>query len=311
MHNKDYYKILNVPEAASASEIKTAYRKLAKQYHPDANPDNLKAEQRFKDISEAYNILKSARTRKEYDQMRRYGTATGGGRFSSFDPFENIATGTGTGFEGFGFPGQNGNNNSIGDLIKQIFGLENNQRGPSAGNRYNGSDEQVIEVFISFDDAIFGCEKVLKLSTPLACQTCHGSGFFQGMQCAACQGGGHQRIAKRVKIRVEPGTDDGHKLRLRGVAGADGIHDGSSDLIIRLRVEPHKFFRRKGNDILCDISLSSRHLASGTKVRIRTITGQKVELNIPPGTTKGAIFKLPQLGISRNGEKGDQLVFII
>ena len=319
MEVKDFYNILGVSENASQEEIKRAYRELAKKYHPDANPGNKEAENKFKDISEAYEVLSNPEKRKKYDQLRKFGRR-GTGDWFSFDPseFGRWERREGWPFEEFAF--SSGSTFSIAELLKEIFGFDDIIRGyraPKTRSKSQSTREQqptpksVAEITITFDEAVKGTERLLELQTSDPCMQCHGTGFLGRMACPACDGQGRVRHRRKIKVKLPPGIEDGHKLRLRGMGSGLGPGYQPSDLYVTVRVQPHKFFKRKGLDIHCEVPVGEEQLKRGLKIRVMTIHGKRVELKIPPGTKKGTVFRIPNMGISKNGAVGDQYVKVI
>lgn len=327
---KDYYRILGIPENASQDEVKRAYRRLAKRYHPDANPNDAAAAERFKEISEAHSVLGDAEKRKKYDAMRRFGAfgrATGGGagRPGGFR-IEDLDLG---GFSGLG---------GLGDLFSSIFGR---------GKRAAQVEPIEVAVEIPFRVAALGGKVPVTVAVTEACPTCGGSGaapgarvtscsecggrgtvsFGQGSfavsrpcpacrgrgrvasaSCPKCEGQGEVTVNKRILVSVPPGTDSGHRVRLKGRGQRHPAGGQPGDLFVTFRVKPDRFFRREGLDVLCTIPLNLAQAALGTKVRVRTIGGRRVVLRIPPGTQPSQKFRIKGQGIERNGRRGDQLV---
>ena len=328
---KDYYQILGVPETASAEEIKRAYRRLAKRYHPDANPNDPQAAERFKDIAEAYSVLSDEEKRRQYDQMRKFGGA----------PF---GFGEGAATEGgetrFGFWGDLGGLGGLGDLFGDLFEFARPR-----GARAPGADVEVT-VRVPFEVAARGGTITVNVPITDTCPTCRGTGAAPGSRvdtCPVCQGSGMQAVGfgrfavhrpcsrcggrgrivtnpcptcrgtgtvhrtRTLQVAVPPGTEDGALLRLRGHGSAGGS-GRPGDLLLRVEVEPHRFFRREGLNIVCTVPINVAQATLGSKVRVRTVDGKKVVLTIPPGTQPGTRFRLPGLGIERGGRKGDQIV---
>jgi molecular chaperone DnaJ len=338
--SKDYYQILGVPDKASADDIKKEYRKLAKQYHPDANPNDKAAAERFKEISEAYSVLSDPDQRKKYDTMRKFGAFAGGPRSwgarsgqSGSTSFEDIDVG---GFGGGGFSGFGG----LGDIFSSIFG-----KGKRSGEVE--PIEQVVE--IPFKVAALGGKVPISVPVTEACPACGGSGAAPGAQvstcgecsgrgtvsfgqggfavtrpcpacrgrgrvasspCTGCSGQGEVSVNKRIRVTVPPGTDSGHKVRLKGQGQRDPTGGRSGDLIVTFRVKSDRFFKRDGLDIYCTIPLNLAQAAFGTKLQVRTIHGHKVVVRIPPATQPGRKLRIKGQGIERNGRKGDQFVEI-
>ena len=335
MAAKDFYQVLGVSDSASQDEIKKAYRRLAKQYHPDANPDNAAAAERFKEISEAHSVLSDSAKRKQYDQMRRLGAFDGGPRRSSGGPRPAGAPGD-VGAEGFDF----GDFGGLGDIFSSIFG-----RGGRQAESRGDSVEAVVEV--PFRVAALGGKITVTIPVTEACPTCSGSGgapgatwstcpecggrgtisFGQGgfavnrpcpqcrgrgrvpsQPCPTCRGAGDVRTEKRVAITVPPATESGSRIRLRGQGESSRPGGTPGDIIITFQVQPDRFFRREGLDLVCEVPLNLAQATLGTRLRVRTVDGKKVMLRIPPGTQPGRKFRIKGMGLEKNGRRGDQLV---
>ena len=338
MAQKDYYQILGVAEKASVDEIKKAYRRLAKKYHPDANPGNKAAEEKFKEVSEAHEVLGNPQKRKEYDQLRKFG-AGGPHGFEGFD-FEGFRRGTGRKFSFEDLGGLGG----FSDLFSSFF--DHGQRLRRRSWSAQKGQDLYAEIEIPFDLAISGGKHTFEIRKEDACPVCHGSGaqpgskvttcpqcggagtvsFSQGafaikrpcprcfgkgkivnQPCSTCGGSGEVLGSKRIAVKIPQGVEDGTNLRLRG-QGQPGISGGpSGDLIIRINVSAHRFFERKGADVFCKVPINIAQAILGSKIRVRTIDG-KVELRIPTGTQSGTKFRLKGKGVEMNGIKGDQYV---
>ncbi len=335
MASKDFYQVLGVSESASQDDIKKAYRRLAKQYHPDANPSNPSAADRFKEISEAHSVLSDADKRKQYDQMRRLGAFDGGPRRSAAGPRPAGAPGD-VGAEGFDF----GDFGGLGDIFSSIFG-----RGGRQPESRSESLEAVIEV--PFRVAALGGKITVTIPVTEACPTCSGNGgapgatwstcpecngrgtisFGQGgfavnrpcpqcrgrgkipsQPCPTCRGVGEVKSEKRVTITVPPATESGSRLRLRGQGERARGGGAAGDIIINFQVQPDRFFRREGIDVVCEVPLNIAQATLGTRLRVRTLDGKKVMLRIPAGTQPGRKFRIKGQGIEKNGRRGDQLV---
>ena len=344
MAAKDFYQVLGVSDSATQDEIKKAYRKLAKQYHPDANPNNSAAAERFKEISEAHSTLSDPDKRKQYDQMRRYG---------AFDGMHRRPAGAGA-RRGGGPAGMGGMEDAqsfdfgdlggLGDIFSSMFGR---------GRRSNAPDtegdtlETVVEV--PFRVAMLGGKIPVTLPVTETCPTCTGSGgapgatfstcpechgrgtisFGQGSfavsrpcpqcrgrgkipseKCPTCRGAGEVRTERRIVITVPPGTETGSRVLLRGQGQSSAPGGPSGDLIVTFQVQPDRFFRRDGLDIIAEVPINLAQATLGTRLRVRTLDGRKVLLRIPPGTQPGRKFRIKGHGIEKNGRKGDQLVGI-
>jgi molecular chaperone DnaJ len=331
---KDYYKVLGVAKNASAAEIKKAYRKLAQQHHPDANPGNTQAEDRFKEISAAYDVLGDQDKRKQYDQVRDMAASGfGSGGFSG-----------GGGGSGSGFPGgvRFEDLGDLGDLFGGLFG--GGRRGGGA-RPARGADLET-SVTVSFDDAMTGTTKPVRISGPAPCETCHGSGaapgtspttcprcggsgavavnqgLFQMSQpcpvchgsgrvvqtpCPTCGGTGSRRRTRSFQVKVPAGVQDGARIRLsgRGEPGPAGAQPG--DLYVQVRVQPHAFFGRSGHDLTLELPVTYAEAALGADVRVPTLNGP-VTMKVPAGTPNGKTFRLKGKGVPRRGGHGDLLV---
>ncbi len=340
MASKDFYQVLGVPDSASQGEIKKAYRRLAKQYHPDANPDNPQAAERFKEISEAHSILSDAEKRKQYDRMRRLGAFDGGMARGPRTGGGGGRTAGGTGpdlrAEGIEF----GDFGGLGDIFSSIFG-----RGRHEEPAHAETIETVVEV--PFRVATLGGKVPVTLQVTEQCPTCTGSGgapgatwstcpecngrgtisFGQGgfavnrpcpqcrgrgripsEPCPTCRGAGEVRTERQIIITVPPATETGTRVRMRG-QGTSGKPGGpAGDLIVTFQVQPDRFFHREGLDIVCEVPLNLAQAVLGTRLRVRTLDGKKVMLRIPAGTQGGRKFRIKGQGMEKNGARGDQLV---
>ncbi len=333
--DKDFYDVLGVSPEATAEEIKKAYRRLAQTYHPDANPEDKSAEEKFKEISEAYATLSNPDQRKEYDQVRRM-VETGG--FQGF------------GGQGGGFGGQQVRVEDLSDLLGGLGGLGDlfgfgtgSRRGPT-----RGADLQA-DLSIPFDDAVKGLTSVVKVhgadtcshcagsgaepGTPVStCPTCGGrgvvaqnQGFFSFSQpcpqcrgagriietpCRVCQGAGVEPRTREVKVRIPAGVQDGNTLRLRG-RGEPGRNGGpNGDLLVRIRVAPSRTFGRRGNDLTVTVPITYSEAVLGTKLAVPTLNGG-VKLKVPAGTPSGKTFRVRGRGVTPDrGRTGDLLVTV-
>lgn len=344
---KDYYEILGVADKAKPGEIKKAYRRLAKQYHPDANPDNPKAADRFKEIGEAYSVLSDDEKRKHYDQMRRLGAlGFGRGGTGARGPFSGAGGQTTGGWSGdFSFEDLSGFG-GISDLFSSIFDRGKGKapgRGP--GPEKGKNVEYVVE--IGFETAVKGGK--ISISVPITedcatcggdgaapgtdlrdCAECRGSGtisFGQGgfavkrpcpacfgrgripqKPCKSCGGGGTVRQSRKIQVGVPAGVETGSKVRLSG-QGERGSDGGKAgDLVISFKVKSHRFFTREGLDIHVRIPINIVQATLGSKVKVSTLTGKKVVLRIPAGTQSGTKFRIRGQGIEKGGRVGDQYV---
>jgi molecular chaperone DnaJ len=334
---KDFYQVLGVPDSASQADIKKAYRRLAKQHHPDANPNNPKAAERFKEISEAHSILSDAEKRKQYDQMRRLGAFDGAPRGPRAGAGARPGGPAPGDFDTGGI--EFGDLGGLGDIFSSIFGR---------GRREEPRAEALeTAVEIPFRVAMLGGRVPVTLSVTEPCPTCSGSGgapgatwstcpecngrgtisFGQGgfavnrpcpqcrgrgripsEPCPTCHGAGEVRSERSIVITVPPGTEDGSRVRLRGQGETTRAGGSPGDLLVTFQVQPDRFFHREGLDIVCEVPINMAQAALGTRLRVRTLDGKKVMLRIPPGTQPGRKFRIKGQGIEKNGRRGDQLV---
>ncbi len=309
---KDYWAILGLKPGASEKEIRSAYRKLARKHHPDVNPNNKQAEERFKEIGEAHEVLTDPKKRQawemggpEFDFFGQGGPRPGGGRTYRWD------SGGPTGAGGFSTEGD------FGSILNDLFsGMgRSGARGGAGPFEMRGSDLQ-YEAEISFEEAVNGTTLRIPLARTVTCDVCGGtgrirSGSRRATACTRCGGTGVQRASEDIQARIPPGAEDGSRVRLpgKGEAGERGAPPG--DLFIQLRVRSHRFFRREGRDILLDVPLTFTEAALGTRLEVPTLGG-KVALTIPPGTSSGQRLRLKGRGVASisAGERGDQIVIV-
>ena len=330
---KDYYKSLGVPKDASQADIKKSYRKLARQYHPDANKGDAGAEEKFKEISEAYDVLSDEKKRKEYDEARSLFGAGGyrvpGGQGGvPFDLSDLFGGETGGG---------------IGDLFGSIF----RGRGGAAPRR--GADLEA-EVTLSFTDAVNGVTVPVQLAGSGSCPTCHGSGAKPGTgtrvcpsctgtgmssrnaggfafaepcrecrgrgivvddPCATCAGSGRALSTRTLRARIPAGVADGQRIRLKG-KGQPGERGGpAGDVVVSVHVRPHALFGRKGHNLTLTLPVTFPEAALGATVKVPTLDGPPVTVKIPPGTAGGRTLRVRGKGIQkRDGTRGDLLVTV-
>jgi len=329
MDKRDYYEVLGVSRNATSDEIKKAYRKLARKYHPDANPDDKDAEAKFKEISEAYVVLSDPEKRAGYD---RFGHAGADGQ------------GFG-GFEGFGDFG------GLGDIFEMFFGGGGRTRRRTGPER--GQDIRT-DMEISLKEAAFGLEREVKVPRVETCGTCGGSGAAAGSKpktclacagtgqvqftqstpfgrivqsrtcdrcrgtgqviekpCPTCRGAGSVRKTRSIKVKVPPGVDNGSRLRLAGEGEAGTRGGPPGDLYVYIHVKQHKLFRREGDDLICEIPLSFVQAALGDEIDVPTLEG-KEKLKIPEGTQPGTVFRIRGKGVPHLSGfgRGDQHVRI-
>ncbi len=334
-NKRDFYEVLGVQKGASADEIKKAYRKLAMKYHPDRNPDNKEAEEKFKEVNEAYEILSNDEKRARYDQ---YGHA-------GVDP--NFGAG-GFGGGGFGF-----DDIDLGDIFGSFFGGGfGGGGGRSRRNAPQKGESLRASLTLSFEEAAFGCEKEIQINKTENCPECQGSGAEKGSTvetcsncngtgtvktthrtplgmmsstgtcpkcngkgkiiktpCKACNGSGKKRVKRTIKVNVPAGIDEGQTISLRG-EGNVGTNGGpSGDLLIGITIRPHPILTRDGANVLCEIPITYSQATLGAEIEVPTIDG-KVKYNVPEGTQTGTVFRLRSKGIPilHSKARGDQFV---
>ncbi len=337
MAQRDYYSVLGVASTATADEIKKQYRRLAKQYHPDANQGEASAADRFKEISEAYAVLGDAAKRTQYDEMRRLGAFDAARPRSGSSRSSAGAPGSGSfKFEDFDVGGLGG----LGDLFGTMFGGRAGGRTRAA--EAGPSVETTLEV--PFRVAAVGGKIPITLELAEGCATCNGSGagpgarmqpcqecggrgtisFGQGsfsvnrpcpaclgrgttasVPCAACSGAGEVRTRKKVMIAVPAGTESGGKVRLKGQGGRGRNGGAAGDLVITFTVLPDAQFKRDGLDLVVGVPLNVAQATLGTKVSVPTLRDSTVSLRVPAGTPSGKRFRIKGQGIEREGRSGD------
>lgn len=326
---RDYYEILGVTRTASEQEIKSSYRKLAMQYHPDRNPGNHEAEEKFKECTEAYSVLIDTEKRQRYDQFGHAGVNGGPGGFGGFDP---------SNFQDFG--------DIFGDIFSDFFGV--NVGGGGGRRRAQRGGDARADLNLTFEEAAFGKKAQVKVRRYEPCEECHGSGSAKGKgpstcatcggrgqvryqqgffsiarTCPACQGMGrvisdpchkckgearvmHERT---IDVTVPAGVEDGTRIRYQeqGDAGANGAPAG--DLYVVLHVKPHPFFEREGKDLYCSVPVSFPQAALGAEIVIPTLDGEH-KLKVPEGTQSGTTFRVRGKGLQalQSSGKGDLFV---
>ena len=324
---RDYYEVLNVERNASNADLKKAYRKLALQYHPDRNPGDAAAEEKFKEAAEAYDVLTDPQKRQLYDRFGHQGLEGSG--FSGFSGFEDIFS-------------------SFGDIFEDFFGLGS---GRGSRSRHQRGADLRYDLSLTFLEAAFGVEKELALEKMDTCETCGGNGCKPGTQpetcnfcrgtgqmarsqgfftvrttcphcrgtgqmiadpCRDCRGTGQIKTRKTVSVKIPAGVDTGSRLRLtnEGEAGRQGGPRG--DLYVFIHVEPHDFFERDNSDIICRVPISFIQATLGDTISVPTLEDEK-KLRIPKGTQYGDVFRFNGEGIPslRTGRRGDQIIQVI
>lgn len=340
---RDYYEVLGVQKNATDEEIKKAYRKLAKQYHPDANPNNKEeAEKKFKEVNEAYEVLSDQQKRSMYDQFGHSGPNGYSSDFSGFSGFD--------GFSGFG-GGNGGFDVDLGDIFSSFFG------GSSRSQKRNGpirGRDLRVRVEIAFEEAAFGITKEITINREEQCDTCHGSGCKPGTSpetckvcngtgqvrttqntilgsfssvrtcehcggtgkiianpCTECKGRGTVRKQRKIKVNIPAGIDNGQIISLRG-EGEPGLRGGGpGDLYITVQVKQHNIFTRKGDSLFCNVHISFAQAALGAIIQVPTLQGSE-SYDLAEGTQTGSIFTLKGKGIKNiNGKGTGDLYFTV
>lgn len=331
---KDYYKVLGVSESATKAEITKAYRKLARENHPDQHPGDTAAEDRFKEASAAYDVLGDEAKRKEYDEVRRMGPVGGMG-------------GAGGGPGGFNF-----NVNDVGDLGDIFGGLFN--RGGGRGRASRGAGPQrgadlAASLHLAFEDAVNGLTTTVHLTSEAACSVCSGSGsepgstplvctdcggrgvrddnqgFFSFSQpcptcqgrgvtisdpCKNCRGTGVEHRPREIKVRIPAGVRSGQKIRLKGRGGPGRNGGPPGDLEVTVDVGTHPIFGRNGDDLTVTVPVTFPEAALGAEIEVPTLGGDPVKIKVPAGTRSGKVFRLSGRGVERKKQKGSLLVTI-
>ncbi len=342
---KDYYAELGVTSDATPADIKKSYRKLAKQYHPDANPDNPAATEKFKQVAEAYDILSDPDKRKKYDQVRRFG-GLGGFGGGGFRPGAGQPGGQpgGGADRSFRFEDVGG----LGDIFSSIFDFGRRGAERPAGPTRGHDVEYLVE--IPFRTAVRGGK--IRLSIPIneECAVCDGSGAAPGAKldncpecggrgtitfgqgsfsvprpcpaclgrgkiprefCPACSGRGEVTQKRKISVAVPSGVDDGSRIRIAG-QGERGPQGGPpGDLRVKFKVKGDPFFERAGLDLRCEVPINLAQAMMGSKVKVRTADNRKVVLKIPPGTQSGTTFRIKGQGVEKGETRGDQLVRVV
>jgi molecular chaperone DnaJ len=349
---RDYYAVLGVASTASQEEIKKAYRRMAKKYHPDANQNDPKSADRFKEISEAYNVIGDAEKRKQYDEMRRLG---------AFGDFSGRRTRTsqtgGPGGPGPGGPGGPGGARwqdfdigglgGLGDLFNSMFGGGGARPGGTRSRTAERGQTVETSLEIPFRTAALGGQVPIELEVNEECGVCSGSGaapgatlkvcpecsgrgvvsFGQGgfavnrpcpmcmgrgqvpsERCPNCSGAGEVRSRKKLVINVPAGVDSGSKIRLKEQGGRGSAGGPAGDLLITFQVQPDRFFKRDGLDLIAVVPLNIAQATLGTKISVKTIEGKRISIRIPPGTAAGRRFRVREHGIRKDGQTGDLIV---
>lgn len=346
MAKRDYYEVLGVQKGASQDEIKKAYRKLAVKYHPDRNPGDKAAEEKFKEATEAYEVLSDDQKRPIYDQygfagLDGMGGAASGGYSHAFNDFADLFSGMGGGAGGGAF----------GDIFGSFFGGGGRGRARNPNAPQQG-DSLRYDLNISFKDAVYGTKADLKFQHTEKCSSCggtggekgskkktcptcngtgqvrHSAGFFAVQQtcsacrgegsvidkpCAKCRGRGVEEVTKRITITIPPGSDNGKRLVVGGMGDAGKNGGPAGDLVVVLHVEEHDYYVRDGQNLYCAIPISFTQAALGATLSIPSLDGRRVEVKIPSGTANGKQLRIKGEGVpfSSGDRKGDLIMKVV
>jgi molecular chaperone DnaJ len=299
MAAKDYYSILGISRSASDKEIKSAYRKLARKYHPDVNPGNKTAEEKFKEINHAYEVLSDAGKRKKYDQF-----GEGWEQAEQFSQAGRQGGGTGGGFDyrNFNFSGGRGGATFAGgEDISSIFeDLFAGGRGRHSQPQRGQDIEHPVE--ITLEEAFSGTSRILSLQSEDTCPTCGGTGRIQRTVCATCRGTGTVPRVRQLEVKIPAGVKTGSRVRIAG-KGGQGRGGSAGDLFLVITVRPHATFERQDSDLLTNVPLPLTTAMLGGKVEVPTLKG-KLELKVPPETQNGRVFRLAGQGMPILGKEG-------
>jgi DnaJ-class molecular chaperone len=306
---RDYYEVLGVSRSASADEIKTAYRKLARKYHPDLNPGNKTAEERFKELQEAYDTLSDPENRKLFDKYGENWRAVKQGGGAPPPGWEGARTaggpaGGGFDFSGFDFGAGAGGSGAGFDIFEEMFGRA---RGARGRRRERGEDVEA-QLEISLEEAHRGGRRTLQMQVAEICPACNGTGVVADKTCQTCGGSGQVLKPKTIEVNIPAGVRDGSTVRLAGQGGAGMNGTQPGDLYLRIRLRPHPVFTVRGDDLEIELPIAPWEAALGTKVEVPTIDG-KVDLTIPAGAQSGQRLRLRGQGLNkRGGGRGDEYV---
>jgi len=339
---KDYYKVLGVTDTVTAKELTRAYRKLARELHPDANPDNPESEERFKEVAAAYDVLGDETKRKEYDEVRALGPMGGPGGAGGFSG----------GFPGGGAGGSGYASGDINDLLGGLFNRGGGRRASSGSSRGPGPQrggDLETELHLTFRDAVHGVETSVNLTSEVPCATCHGSGAKPGTTpltcqgcggrgvlddnqgffsfsapcpecsgtgtivtepCPNCRGRGLEAKRRQVKVRIPAGVKNRQRIRLKGRGGSGRNGGPAGDLYVITGVAPDPLFGRDGVNLTVHVPITFSEAASGAKVRVPTLDGPPVTLKLPAGTNSGKVLRVKGKGVPTAKHTGDLLVTV-
>ncbi len=319
MAQRDYYDILGVQRGADADEIKRAYRKLAMKWHPDRNKDDKDAEQRFKEINEAYHVLANPDTRQKYDKYGEHWKQAEAYEAAGIDPNAGARWSSGPG-GGYGVwvdeeDGSFGGFEDFSSIFGEMFGGRSPFGGATRGARRAPRQQRGQDVggdlYLSLREALHGCTRSIQLQQSAACGACSGSGHTGGQVCRSCAGNGETLTRRQIDVKIPPGVRDGSTIRLSG-QGAPGVGGGQrGDVLIAIHLQPHPIFRVIGDNVEVDLPVAPWELTLGGAVDVPTLDGT-VSVKIPPKSHNGRVIRLRGLGWPRKGGgKGNMLVRLI
>jgi len=309
MAGKDYYSLLGIPKNAPDKDVKAAYRRLARKYHPDVNPGDKVAEARFKEINEAFEVISDVQKRKRYDQY--------GSDFENAEAFararQQSQQQSGSYSRGArGSPFATDEAQDMGDLNEVFESLFRGMGGGGArtGGRRAPRRGQDLEhqIEMSLEEAYNGTKRVLELKSEQTCPACQGMGRVKNAVCQLCRGAGRVIKPRRLEVKIPPGVKEGSKVRVAG-EGDPGMGGTSGDLYLVIKIAPHPLFKREGDDLTVDVPVSLTAAVLGSEVQVPTLKGSKLALKIPPETQNGKVFKLAGQGMPRlnDTKRGDML----
>ena len=293
MAKKDYYDVLGVKRGATEKEIKQAFRRLARKYHPDVNPNNKEAEAKFKEVNEAHEVLSDAEKRKKYDQF--------GENWQHAEQFANARQRAGgrpdTGEFHFEYDDTGGGN--FGDIFASLLGSSGSHTfGSRAGRRPRKGEDLEQPIQISLEEAFNGVTRLLELQVQEPCTACRGAGMIGGQPCISCRGLGVTMQTRRIEVKIPAGVSEGSRIRMAG-EGGEGHGGPRGNLYLVVSVRSHPLFERRGDDLHVDVSVPLTVAVLGGEIQVATLKGTKLALKIPVETRNGRVFKLGGQGMPR------------
>jgi molecular chaperone DnaJ len=310
MAGKDYYTVLGINRKATEKEIKAAYRRLARQYHPDVNPNNKASEEKFKEVNEAHEVLADPEKRKKYDQY--------GDKWQYGDQMAEAARQQGAS-SGWNFGQQSGGPQSftfeeddLGSIFGDILGGRAGGGARRRATRVRRGQDIEYPVEVTLEEAYSGALRNLSLQSEAPCTACRGSGRIQNLPCSVCRGSGAVPQVKRLEVKIPAGVNSGSRVRIAGKGEAGQSGGEAGDLYLVISVQPHNLFQRKEDDLFVDIPIPLTTAILGGEVQVPTLKGTKLALRIPPETQNERIFRLAGQGMPHLGDamRGDLLAAV-